>query len=103
VTIVFFASPAYDTYGLAAEDYPRVWADTDDTSPHRMPDGSLCLYYPGDPADRRWQAGLGLLTLLNLIRDHLFFEHYWRSTGGHDRGVWLGPEADHGFPEGRTA
>jgi hypothetical protein len=101
VRIVFFADPPYDTYSLAPEDYPRVWADADDTSPHRMPDRSLCLYYPQDPIDRRWHSGLGLNSLLNLICDHVFFEHYWRSTGGHHHGVWLGPEAGHGLPEGR--
>ena len=103
VTVAFFADPPYPTFGLPAQDYPRVWADTVETSPHRMPDKSLCLYYPADPQQRRWHSELGLLSLLNLTRDHLFFEHHWRSTGGSSGGVWLGPEADHGFPERKTA
>jgi hypothetical protein len=64
-----------------------------------MPDDdALCLYYPRSPAEQRWTADDGLVALLNLVRDHLFFEQHWRSTGGHRRGVWLGGEAPHGFP-----
>lgn len=95
--------PQYPTYGMAPQDYPRVWADPYGQSPHRMPDRSLCLYYPADPTARRWHSELGLLTLLDLARDHLFFEHNWRRTGGWRGGVWLGPEAAHGLPLRRTA
>ena len=84
-------------YGLAAKDYPRVFADPGAQSKHRMLDDSLCLYYVGDPADRRWTSDKGLLSLLGLIADHLFFEGYWRSTGGESKGLWLAPEAPHGF------
>lgn len=97
VTILFEARPLYDTYGLAAQDYPRVFADAGLESPHRMPDDSLCLFYPGDPPDRRWTAEDGLLALLNLTGDHLFFETYWRHTGGRRGGKWLAPEAPHGY------
>lgn len=97
VTVRFDAKPRYDTYGLRAEDYPRVFADAGLESPHRMPDRSLCLFYPGDPVERRWIAGDGLLSLLDLAADHLFYETYWRHTGGPKRGVWLGDEAPHGF------
>lgn len=97
VTILFEARPLYDTYGLAAQDYPRVFADAGLESPHRMPDDSLCLFYPGDPPDRRWTAEDGLLALLNLTGDHLFFETYWRHTGGRRGGMWLAPEAPHGL------
>lgn len=102
VIIRFEAQPRYETYGLNPEDYPRVYADADAESPHRMPDGSLCLFYPGDPVDRRWRADLGLLALLDLTADHLYFETYWRHTGGAAGGQWLGPEAAHGFG-GRSA
>lgn len=102
VTIRFYAEPPYDTYGLSPQDYPRICAAADDPSPHRMPDRSLCLYHPHDPLEQRWRSDLGLLSLINLTRDHLFFEHYWRSTGGHDGGIWLGHEAEHGFQASRT-
>lgn len=93
VVAVFFATATYDTFGLSAQDYPQVWADPGAASRHRMPDGSLCLYNPFDPPQRRWRAEDGLLALLNLTRDHLFFEQHWRETD-----VWLGPEAPHGLP-----
>jgi hypothetical protein len=99
VVIRFEAQPRYNTYGLEPEDYPRVFADLGKESPHRMPDGSLCLFYPGDPRERRWTADLGLLALLDLSSDHLYFETYWRHTGGTAGGKWLGPEAAHGFTE----
>lgn len=95
------ARPLYDTYGLSPQDYPRVFADHGLASPHRMPDDSLCLFYPGDPPERRWTADDGLLALLNLAGDHLFFETYWRHTGGHQGGKWLAPEAPHGYQGGR--
>lgn len=101
IAIRFKMQPKYNTYGLKPEDFPRVYADSNADSPHRMPDGSLCLYYPGDPVERRWTADLGLLALLDLSSDHLYFETYWRFTGGMSGGQWLGPEAAHGFREGR--
>ncbi|GAA2999660.1 hypothetical protein [Actinokineospora diospyrosa] len=101
--IEFHRRPYYDCYGLASEDYPRVHAAPGETSPHRMPDDALCLYYPASPADERWRAADGLLALIDLIRNHLFFEDYWRATGGHRRGIWLGAEAPHGFARARVA
>lgn len=92
VRVEFYETPEYPTYGLPAQDYPRVFADPGADSPHRMPDGALCLFFPGDPADRRWTSKDGLHALLGLVRDHLFFELHWRATGR-----WLGPEAPHGF------
>lgn len=103
VTVAFFESPPYDTYGISPANYPRVWADCGAVSPHRMPDDALCLYYPRSPVELRWTAPDGLLPLLNLVRDHLFFEHYWRITGGHPRGRWLGTEAPHGFATRRAS
>lgn len=97
VVILFEAFPTYETYGLAPQDYPKVFADPRQVSPHRMPDGSLCLFYPGDPPDQRWTDDSGLLSLLNLTGDHLFFETYWRHTGERRGGLWLGPEAPHGY------
>jgi hypothetical protein len=97
LTVRFESDPRYDLYGLDPEDYPRVFADPGVSSKHRMPDASLCLYFAGDPVDRRWTSDKGLLSLLGLAADHLFFEDYWRSTGGVHKGEWLGPEAPHGF------
>lgn len=94
VVVVFFADPPYQRYRLRSQDCPRVWADPRGESPHRMPDDSLCLYSPFDPPERRWTSDDGLLALLNLTRDHLFFEQHWRATD-----IWLGPEAPHGLPK----
>jgi hypothetical protein len=103
VSVRFEHAPTYNTYGLAAQDYPRVWAERGLPSPHRMPtDDSLCLFFPHDPPERRWHSALGLLTLLDLARDHLFFEHHWRTTGGWSGGEWLGAQAPHGFPGSNT-
>lgn len=97
VTVLFEARPSYETFGLAPQDYPRVFADPGLDSPHRMHDDSLCLFYPGDPLERRWTSEAGLHALLGLIGDHLFFETYWRASGGFAGGDWLAPEAPHGY------
>jgi len=61
------------------------------SSPHRYDDrGSLCMWYPDDPPERRWVFGDGLLALLNIIQAHLFKEAWWREYG-----EWLGEEAPH--------
>jgi hypothetical protein len=103
VTAWFWADPPYDTRGREPEDYPHVFSDLPGDSPHRLEDGSLCLFTPYDSTERRWSSDGGLFSLLNLTRDHLFFEAYWRSTGGHRGGVWLGPEAPHGQAARRSA
>ena len=100
ITINFYERPPYDCYGLRPEEYPRVFSCTRGSSPHRMPtDGALCLYYPRSAPERRWRPENGLLALIDLARDHVFFEDYWRQTGGEKHGVWLGGEQPHGFPE----
>jgi hypothetical protein len=100
VRVEFYAKPPYDTYGLAPQDYPRVFADPKAASPHRMPDDALCLFFPGDPAHQRWTSQHGLQALFDLTRNHLFYELHWRATA---EKVWLGPEAPHGFTRGRAA
>lgn len=103
VGIIFYRQPPYKTYGLAAEEYPRVHVDTAGCSPHRIPgDNALCLYYPSSAEMRRWTPGKGLLALIDLTRDHLFFEEYWRATGGRDGGTWLGDEQPHGLQDGKS-
>lgn len=100
ITIRFYERPRYDCYGLSPEEYPRVFALSKGSSPHRMPDdGALCLYYPRSAPERRWRPENGLLALIDLARDHVFFEDYWRDTGGVRGGEWLGDEEPHGFPE----
>lgn len=78
---------------VSPEDYPKVFAESGAQSPHRFPDRSLCLYYPGDDRDLRWSADMGLEALLDMTAEHLYFEEYWRT---HKK--WLGAEAPHGFP-----
>ena len=95
--IVFHRQPPYPCWGLAAEEYPRVFAAYGELSPHRMPDdGALCLYYPLAPPRERWRPVDGLLALIDLVRNHLLFEDHWRATGGHAGGEWIGPEQPHG-------
>ena len=59
-------------------------------SPHRYQDGTLCMWYPQDPKERRWTFSDGLLHLIGLIQVHLIREHLWRETGD-----WPGDEAPH--------
>ena len=98
VTISFYDTPPYNCYGLPPADYPRVHAEPGALSPHRMPsDDALCLWYPLDPAERRWTADKGLLDLLDIITSHLLWESHWRLTGGVTGGIWAGDEAAHGL------
>lgn len=97
IVVLFAENPDWDCYGLDPRDYPRVWAEPEQASKHRMPDDALCLWFPGDPRERRWTSGKGLLDLLNVSIDHLLAEQYWRATGGHDGGIWMFDEAGHGF------
>lgn len=73
---------------------PRILADGPSESPHRWPDGSLCLWHPKAPIEKRWDFEDGLLVLINLVQAHLFREAWWRENG-----EWLGPEAPHETPK----
>ena len=70
---------------------PSVFIDGPQYSPHRYPDDSLCMWYPGDPVKHRWVFDDGLLALLGLVMAHSFKEAWWRETG-----EWLGEEVPHG-------
>jgi hypothetical protein len=80
---------------------PEVFAlDGDRRSLHRNPpydDGvqgvsaTLCLYFPGDPHERRWTVEDGLVRLFDLARRHLACEHVWRETD-----KWPTEDAPHG-------
>ena len=75
---------------------PTIYADGPDESPHRFapirkdPRSSLCVWHPYDPPERRWVPRDGLLSLIEMVRIHLFKEAYWR-----EKHVWLGNEAPH--------
>jgi len=75
------------------EDWSRIPTIKVDgpSSPHRYDDnGTLCIWYPNDPPEQKWEFEDGLLALINHIQAHLFREAWWRE---HDE--WLGPEAPH--------
>jgi hypothetical protein len=65
--------------GAHAGSYTR--ADGPRESPHRYPDGSLCMWYPQDPPEQKWVFDDGLLALLNYIQAHLFREAWWGENG----------------------
>lgn len=97
VTVVFERYRHFGGGQIAdGRGFPRVYADRYDGSPHRYADGSLCLYYPLDPVQRRWTPDKGLRSLISLAADHIFFEDWHRQTG-----EWIAPHAPHGFPEER--
>ena len=72
-------------------DVPAVFADGPQESSHRYANGSLCMWFPEDPIDRRWVFADGLLNLIGLAMAHLFREAWWRETG-----EWAGEEVGHG-------
>jgi hypothetical protein len=55
---------------------------------HVNGDGSLCLFYPLDPPERKWNTSKGLLALLDMVKVHLYKEVEFKRNGGH----WLGEE-----------
>ena len=69
---------------------PVVTVDGPTDSPHRYSDGSLCMWYPNDPATQRWVFANGLPALIGHIQAHLFREAWRREYGW-----WPGAEAGH--------
>ncbi|MFI2365393.1 hypothetical protein [Promicromonospora sp. NPDC019610] len=98
VTVKFLRYGGEWSYGLAPGDFPKVYT-APAPSPHRYPDGSLCLFYPLDPPWRRWRSTDGLDTLFGLVADHLFAEDYWHATGATHGGHWILDEAPHGVTQ----
>ncbi|MBW3569121.1 hypothetical protein KY385_03275 [Candidatus Parcubacteria bacterium] len=45
------------------------------------PEQSLCLWYPGDGAARKWKFEFGIVPLLELVRLHLYKEMRFKETG----------------------
>jgi hypothetical protein len=63
-----------------------------EASEHRNSPVELCLFFPGDPPERRWRPRDGLLRLFDLARQHLNGEYLARQEGG----KWPFEEAPHG-------
>jgi hypothetical protein len=84
--------------GIPPCDYPRVFTDVDRPRLHQNRDGSLWLWAPHDPPDRRWWHGDGLRALVEITRRHLLCELEWWRTGG-TKGVWSIEDAPHGGPD----
>jgi len=89
--------PGYDEqrqvrieFPATPETRPRILVDGSEDSPHRYSDGSLCLFYPGDPPEQRWMLADGLAALIDTIRVHLFQEEDARRGHG-----WSGEQAPH--------
>jgi hypothetical protein len=82
--------------GIAACDYPAVFTSVDRPRKHQNPNGSLCLWAPFDPPERRWWHGDGLKALVEIVRRHLLLELHWWRTGGE----WAVEDAPHGLSEG---
>ena len=91
VVAMFLDHPAEGEPVVYCLDGPRDHA----TARHRYLDGRLCLYYPRDPASRRWTIEDGLQSLFDLARRHLWAEHILRTCD-----YWPIDEAPHGdtFP-----
>lgn len=75
------------------DERPRVFCpDGPGASDHRYGALELCLYYPGDPPERRWAPDQGLLGLFDMGRAHLAAEELRRADGG----PWAIDAAPHG-------
>lgn len=94
---LFIEVPTYETCHVKIKLFPNkhkspnVTVDGPSESPHRYGNGGLCMWYPWDSSEMRWNFYDGLLHLLVLIQAHLFREAWWRENN-----EWLGPEAPHG-------
>lgn len=99
ITIRFLPTPPAWAAGIPPCDYPSVFTDVDRPRLHQNRDGSLCLWAPHDPPDRRWWHGDGLRALVEITRRHLLCELEWWRTGGTKGGVWPIEDAPHGGPD----
>lgn len=79
-----------EVYGDLEPRDAVIFADGPAESPHRYPNGSLCMWHPHDPPELRWIPRHGLVALLDHTVLHLFREGYWREAG-----EWPGDEAPH--------
>lgn len=53
--------------------------------------GQLCLWFPEDPRQLRWEWSDGLVTYITIVHRHLQAEEFWRRTGR-----WPAEDAPHG-------
>lgn len=97
IEVPFYESRAV-TIRFQSRKVPFVTVDGPTGSPHRFDDGTLCMWFPGDPDGNVWTFDRGLLDLLDTIVGHLFREAWWRETG-----EWLGPEVPHRPTQSRGA
>lgn len=79
------------TFSRGAPTDPKVAVDGSTDSPHRYSDATLCMWYPTDPPERRWNLSDGAGALVANIAAHLIREEWYRNTG-----EWLGDEVRHG-------
>lgn len=86
---LFLGPPGHREPRVLCLDGPRGV----DAGPHRNTPEELCLYVPGDPVERRWHRGLGLVELFDMARRHLAAEHEWRCN---PESGWIIDEAPHG-------
>lgn len=78
------------TVSLGVDGTASVFAADPRTLEHGNHDGSLCLWDPMDPPERRWLIDDGVPALVEIARAHLFMEERLRETG-----LWVGDEARH--------
>lgn len=90
VAAVFILPPAVFPPAVYCLDGPRGAS----ASVHRNGETELCLFYRGDPDERRWTPADGLRRLFDLARRHLVGEHIAR-----EQGSWPIEEAPHGETE----
>lgn len=81
------------TFSRVNPGEPRVTVDGPIESPHRYSDGTLCMWYPYDPPERRWKLADGAAALVVNIAAHLVREEWYRLTG-----EWPGAEILHSSP-----
>jgi hypothetical protein len=81
--------PVTIEFSANSPDTPHIWVPGP-VSPHRYNDGSLCIWYPHDPPERRWHRRAGGAALAGHICAHLIREAWWRQTG-----EWVGEEVAH--------
>jgi hypothetical protein len=75
-------------------DSGKVWVDGyPGKFKHQWSEGSLCMWFPSDPPEKKWTIDKGLLALIELTLVHLFKERY---ANDHPGEPWLGEEAPHG-------
>ena len=91
-------SPAYSVrirYRDTRSPVVHVLRPSVSGAPHRYPDGSLCLFFPGDGD---WiSTSLIAQSIVPWAAEWLYFYECWRDTG-----TWFGDEAPHSGPKTRT-